>query len=62
MNIIGIVNAVEFRKSVLDQRDRLAQGSKSTPDQTSPEPTNEQNEVLTEIRDLLVKIESKLSD
>ncbi len=62
VNIIGIVDAVEFRKSVLDQRDRLAQGSKSTPDQTSPEPTNQQSEVLTEIRDLLVKIESKLPD
>lgn len=66
VNIIGIVNAVDFRKAVLDQRDQLASGSSSSkaaaiPAATTPA-SDTQSEMLSEIRDLLVKIESKLPD
>jgi uncharacterized membrane protein YdbT with pleckstrin-like domain len=64
VNIIGIVNAVEFRKAVLDQRDQLASGSSSSRTVSTPAAesvsTDAQSEMLGEIRDLLVKIESKL--
>ena len=69
VNMIGIVNAVDFRKAVLDQRDQLAKreqsGAIASPtSQSGPTiaPSNETNKIMHEILDLLVKIESKLPD
>jgi putative membrane protein len=63
VNIIGIVDAIEFRKAVLNQRDTLA-GTSSTP---APSPMvsaaqtgDDSAKILAEIRDVLVKIESKM--
>jgi putative membrane protein len=65
VNIIGIVDAVEFRKSVLDQRDRLASGGQAT-SAAAPPPTpatgDDSAKILGEIRDVLVRIESKMGD
>jgi len=65
VNIIGIVDAVEFRKAVLDQRDRLASGGQTaaaSPAAPAPAVTDGSAEILSEIRDVLVRIESKLGD
>lgn len=53
--LTGVRNANEFRDLVLQQRDSLI----STPQAPSPA---ESNDVLVEIRDILTKIESKLSE
>ena len=67
VNIIGIVDAVEFRKAVLDQRDMLAARTSGISQPATPSPqAHDQNtdaqtqEVLAEIRDVLVRIESKM--
>jgi len=65
VNIIGIVDAVEFRKAVLEQRDRLNGSSTPTsPAVAAPSPQmgDETAKVLGEIRDVLVRIESKMGD
>ena len=57
VSIIGIQNAPEFRKAVLEQRDRLAAGEdRPTPQQAAAEP----DAVLLEIRDALLRIEQRL--
>jgi putative membrane protein len=64
VNIIGIVDAVEFRKRVLDQRDALAsrQSSSGSSPTAAPPPSDTQTlAVLSEIRDTLTRIESTLS-
>ena len=55
--LTGVKNANEFRDLVLRQRDSLVTG----PAQQST-PTPESSDVLIEIRDILTKIESKLSE
>jgi len=65
VNMIGIVDAVEFRKTVLDQRDLLASGSPSVAVAavaSAPAATDGSAEILSEIRDVLVRIESKMGD
>ncbi len=69
VNMIGIVDAVKFRKAVLDQRDRLASGSKNAQSAAQPTPSHEASlsdagvaEILTDIRDTLGRIEAKLGD
>lgn len=67
VNIIGIQDAVDFRKRVLDQRDALSsrqsssqpQSHPSSPAQSQPDPAT--LAVLTEIRDTLARIETTLS-
>jgi len=63
VNIIGIVDAIEFRKSVLEQRDRLSKGEPvTTPQPALNTPSSDESaKVLAEIRDVLVRIESKIS-
>ncbi len=61
VNLIGIIDAKSFRKAVLEQRDRLAAGVSgvTTPALTSPPvPGGGDEAVLTEIRDLLRRIET----
>lgn len=72
VNMMGIVDAVEFRKAVLEQRDRLNSGDQSArgSNSSSLEGSSESairsdaqtGEILAEIRDVLVRIESKLDD
>tara|TARA_R110000744_G_scaffold119634_2_gene223102 strand:+ start:1935 stop:2495 length:561 start_codon:yes stop_codon:yes gene_type:complete len=67
VNIVGIVDAVNFRKAVLDQRDKLAGSGSSTPHATSSASTgsaagNDIAETLVDIRDILARIESKMGD
>jgi len=67
VNIIGIVDAVDFRKRVLDQRDALAerQYNRSHPSEPGSAPNQPESApstlaILTEIRDSLTRIESTL--
>tara|TARA_R110002073_G_scaffold104622_4_gene236490 strand:+ start:143398 stop:143958 length:561 start_codon:yes stop_codon:yes gene_type:complete len=67
VNIIGIVDAVEFRRAVLDQRDKLANSHASQSQSAAPATSgtianNDIGETLVEIRDLLARIESKMDD
>lgn len=60
--LIGIINAPEFRKAVLAQRDKLARLDDDTPRRTadaSPQDP-ETITVLRDIRDTLTRIETKL--
>jgi membrane protein YdbS with pleckstrin-like domain len=63
VNMIGIIDTPGFRKAVLDQRDRLHAGAAASSASTSPEPTQSSDELIeavTEIRDALHRIETKL--
>jgi len=68
VNIIGIVDAVAFRKAVLDQRDRLASGARggATASAMTPPPPSPSfesagvAEILGQIRDTLARIETKM--
>ncbi len=69
VNMIGIVDAVEFRKAVLDQRDAQGKGgsgvqaSSSAPDAHQATAVGgDTAQILGEIRDVLVRIESKMGD
>lgn len=72
VNMMGIVDAIEFRKAVLEQRDRLnsgdqgSRGSNSSAGGGASESAirsdAQTGEILAEIRDVLVRIESKLDD
>jgi membrane protein YdbS with pleckstrin-like domain len=62
VNIIGIVDAVAFRKAVLDQRDALAGGTSAPPAAASTPAGDEVTQILSEIRDTLARIESKMGD
>ncbi len=67
VNIIGIVDTKDFRKAVLEQRDRAATGSTPAPaiaQQTQPAPIDDAQtaELLTEIRDSLHRIERGLAE
>lgn len=55
LSLLGIVNAHEFRQMVFDQRDKVT-------DNTSPSSTHNESmtEILSDIRDSLKKIESKI--
>lgn len=57
MVLHGLSNATDFRDAVLAQRDRVVEGSGSTPtDASGPS----QLDVLVEIRDSLARIEARL--
>ncbi|HMC01461.1 MAG TPA: PH domain-containing protein [Flavobacteriaceae bacterium] len=57
MKLIGIVDALNFKAEVLDQREKIKSGNNST---TTSETTNTQtNKLLEEIRDLLTDIKNK---
>jgi len=68
VNIVGIVDTKDFRKAVLDQRDRMASRAGSIqggagehlPSPASNDP--ETSELLTDIRDSLLRIERGLAD
>ncbi len=67
VNIIGIVDTKDFRRAVLEQRDRMALGSAPAPaiaQQAQPAPIGDAQtaELLTEIRDALHRIERGLAE
>ncbi len=69
VNMIGIVDAVAFRKAVLEQRDRFNKGDQSAGASASAGGAEgavgsgeDTREILAEIRDVLVRIESKMGD
>lgn len=62
LSLLGIVDAHEFRSDVLDQRDIVTdnQANRSSEDENAGE--IEKLKILTDIRDSLKKIESKLGE
>ncbi len=62
VNIIGIVDAVAFRKAVLDQRDALAGGTAAPPAAASAPAGDQVTHILGDIRDTLARIEAKMGD
>lgn len=68
VNLIGIVETKEFRKAVLEQRDRVNAGSPTAiapTTQSAPETAltgSDTAELLTDIRDSLQRIEQNMSD
>lgn len=60
VSLTGIVDARLFREAVLAQRETLSSGSASmTSDAVTPTPSDS-NEVLLEIRDALLRIETRM--
>ncbi|MEM7516668.1 MAG: PH domain-containing protein, partial [Planctomycetota bacterium] len=64
--LTGIIDSVEFRNAVLDQRDRVAAGfgtaSKAAPAALSPAPSSTENETLAELKDSVLRIEALLRE
>lgn len=68
VNIVGIIDTKEFRRSVLDQRDQLAAGGAlasstlSTQPHTQAAGSSQTIDLLAEIRDSLNRIEQNISN
>ena len=63
IKLIGIVDTEGLRKAILEQRDRVvadAAGSRTAPPPLSTAPVPGSDALLTEIRDVLHRIEKKL--
>jgi putative membrane protein len=58
MNLIGIVNASDFKNKVLDQREILQKENKSG-NQDLETDKDKTNKLLTEIRDILIELKNK---
>lgn len=55
-DLIGVVDAAEFRNAILMQRQRVLGAE---PDEDSPTPAGSATDLLTEIRDILARMEAK---
>ena len=55
-DLIGVVDAEEFRNAILMQRQRVLGAE---PDEDAPTPAGNATELLTEIRDILARMEAK---
>jgi len=55
-DLIGVVDAAEFRNAILMQRQRVLGAE---PDEDAPAPAGSATEPLTEIRDILARMEAK---
>ncbi|MCY3784832.1 MAG: PH domain-containing protein [Chloroflexi bacterium] len=55
-DLVGVVDAEEFRNAILMQRQRVLGAE---PDEDAPTPATGTTELLTEIRDILARMESK---
>lgn len=55
-DLIGVVDAAEFRNAILMQRQRVLGAE---PDEDAPAPAGNATELLTEIRDILARMEAK---
>lgn len=63
VNMIGIIDAPAFRKAVLEQRDLLAGSAPAPAAAPVPSPvSDDQAQVLADIRDSLLRIEAKIGD
>ena len=60
--LVGVRNAKDFRDAVLDQRDRLDERKPAKQESTTDKPVAGSTEILSEIRDTLVRIERKLEN
>lgn len=60
IKLVGIVDAREFRDTVLRQRDAVASVALSTPSETGAVPSAPDEALLRDIRDTLMRIEEKL--
>ena len=59
-DLIGVIDAVEFRDAILRERERSVEGVQPAATPTpSPATSGDTDSVLTEIRDILARIESK---
>lgn len=61
VSLTGIVQAPEFRKAVLDQRDALAERKPSAEPSADPSAPPAQDPALAELRDSVLRIEGLLS-
>ena len=59
VKLIGIVDTEGFRDDALDQRDKVTEGTVSSPEPESPESAVE---LLTEIRDTLQRMDARLNE
>ena len=57
-DLIGVIDAVEFRDAILQERERSMEGVQPAVS-PSPAASGDADSVLTEIRDILARIESK---
>jgi putative membrane protein len=62
VSLTGIEDAKSFRETVLNQREIDMAASPSIPEATMPSEPPEASSLLAEIRDALLRIESKLGD
>ena len=60
ITLVGIVDAREFRDTVLRQRDTVASAAHSAPSEAIADSSGGSDELLREIRDTLMRIETKL--
>jgi len=60
IKLVGIVDAREFRDTVLRQRDAVASAALSAPSDMGAVPAEPDDALLREIRDTLIRIEEKL--
>ena len=60
IRLVGIVQARDFRDTVLRQRDAVASAAPAVHPDPVREPTTEDSQILREIRDSLLRIESRL--
>mgnify|MGYP000208133216 CR=1 FL=1 len=61
MSLTGIVNAADFRESVLDQRDLLAEKSDRQVTETGPSASSAPDVGIQELRDAVLRIEALLT-
>ncbi len=62
VQLVGIVDARKFRDAVLTQRDLISNHQSSTPEAISAGPPQNDQVLLGEIRDALIRIERKLPE
>ena len=58
-DLVGVVDPVEFRDAILRQRELLVEGGEAAGRAGSAEVSSDDASVLTEIRDILARIEAK---
>ena len=61
-NLVGVIDAEEFRNAVLAQRQRVIDAESGRAEPTVAQAPTSSNDTLLEIRDILARIESQLSE
>ena len=60
-NLIGVIEAEDFRNAILEQRQRVIDAESGRGVQVAPAASESSDAVLVEIRDILARIETQLS-